>query len=373
MAAGAALGAVFGEVFAVFHDSVKEVGSKALMFKPILKSLESQLGILAPLVEDIRQLSEQLELRKVETETLIEHMKKGEKLVRKCSKIRWWNYCFKVYYSTKLQELDNEILKFCQVVLPVYGTRNSLMALSSMNRMLQKVDSVVESLETPRVSCAVPGLRDLTVGLKIPIMELKTLLLKEEVQLLLVTAPGGCGKTTLVQKLCQDDQIKDANDLFCHSASLQDGSSYIPAEEDIKKIVRGCGGFPLVLKVIGGSLCRQKEEVWCSRLMKWSDGRSFVSSDAELLACLQKSLEFQNDKDNIEDCFMDLGSFLEDQRIPVAALIDMWAELYGLDENGIHAIANLQELTTRNLASLVMARYAGCFISMIFFLCDFFM
>ena len=58
MAAGAALGAVFGEVFAVLHDAVKEVGSKALMFRPILKSLESQLGILAPLVEDIRRLSE---------------------------------------------------------------------------------------------------------------------------------------------------------------------------------------------------------------------------------------------------------------------------------------------------------------------------
>ena len=131
------------------------------------------------------------------------------------------------------------------------------------------------------------------------------------------------------------------------------------------QIARGCGGFPLVLKVIGGSLCRQKEEVWRSRLMKWSDGRSFVSSDAELLACLQKSLEFQYDKDNIEDCFMDLGSFPEDQRIPVAALIDMWVELYELDEDGIHAIANLQELTTRNLASLVMAKYAGCFISII--------
>ena len=208
MAAGAALGAAFGEVFAVFHDAVKEVGSKALMFKPILKSLESRLGSLAPLVEDIGRLSEQLELRKVETETLIEHMKKGEKLVRKCSKIRWWNYCFKVYYSTKLQELDEEILKFCQVDLQVYSTRNSLMTLSSMNRMLQNVDSIGESLETPRASCAVPGLRDLTVGLEMPIMELKTLLLKEEVQLLLLTAPGGCGKTTLVQKLCQDDQIK---------------------------------------------------------------------------------------------------------------------------------------------------------------------
>ncbi|KAL4644914.1 hypothetical protein ACB092_02G198400 [Castanea dentata] len=148
----------------------------------------------------------------------------------------------------------------------------------------------------------------------------------------------------------------DAMNLFCHSASLQDGTSYIPAEEDIKKIVRGCGGFPLVLEVIGSSLRRQKEEVWCSRLMKWSNGRSFVSSDAELLACLQKSLEFQYDEDNIEDCFMDLGSFPEDQRIPVATLIDMWVELYELDEDVIHAIANLQELTTRNLASLVMAR-----------------
>ena len=56
---------------------------------------------------------------------------------------------------------------------------------------------------------------------------------------------------------------------------------------------------------------------------------------------------------------MDLGSFPEDQRIPAAALIDMWAELYKLDEDGIHAIANLQELDIRNLASLVMARYAG--------------
>ena len=38
--------------------------------------------------------------------------------------------------------------------------------------------------------------------------KLKTLLLKEEVQLLLLTAPGGCGKTTLVKMLCQDKEIK---------------------------------------------------------------------------------------------------------------------------------------------------------------------
>ena len=55
---------------------------------------------------------------------------------------------------------------------------------------------------------------------------------------------------------------------------------------------------------------------------------------------------------------MDLGSFPKDQRIPTATLINVWVELCELDEDGIHAIAILEELTNRNLASLVMARYA---------------
>ena len=54
---------------------------------------------------------------------------------------------------------------------------------------------------------------------------------------------------------------------------------------------------------------------------------------------------------------MDLGSFPEDQKIPAAAFIDMWAELYELDE--VQAIASLLELTNRNLASLVMSRYTS--------------
>ena len=98
--------------------------------------------------------------------------------------------------------------------------------------------------------------------------------------------------------------------------------------------------------------------------MDWSDGQFFFNSDTEkLLDHLQKSLEFPKDKITIKECFMDLGSFPEDQRIPVAALIDMWAELYELDEDG--AIANLHELTTLNLASLVMSRYIGFLFTII--------
>ncbi|XP_075655805.1 putative disease resistance protein At5g66900 [Castanea sativa] len=459
---GAALGAAFGEGFTVLHVTVKDVVSKARMFKPILKHLESTLDRLAPTVNEITQPSEQLDLPEVETKSLIEHMEVGEKLVLKCLKIRWWNCWFKLYYSPKLKELVEEIVRFCQLHMQVHSTRNGLRTLVNVNVNLQKVDSVVDR---QRVLCTVRDPPDFIVGLDMPMKELKTLLLKEEVQLLLLTAPGGCGKTTLVQMLCQDDQIRgmfgdnilfvnvsktpnvkvivqnllnykdmqptfqiqcdedaidqlsqllnhlspnpillilddvwpgseslpekfkfdlpnykilvtsrtafprlqftyhlkplddvDAMTLFHHSASLHDENSYIPAEEDAKKIVRGCGGFPLVIKVIGGSLRRQHEVVWHSRLMKWSDGQFYFSSDTELLAHLQKSLEFSNDKVNIKECFMDLGSFPEDQRIPAAALIDMWAELYKLYEDGIQAIANLQELNIRNLASLVMAR-----------------
>ena len=58
MVGGAALGAMFGEVF---NDTVKSVGSYAFMFKPILKSLQFNLNLLAPVVKEIRQLNKKLD------------------------------------------------------------------------------------------------------------------------------------------------------------------------------------------------------------------------------------------------------------------------------------------------------------------------
>ena len=58
--------------------------------------------------------------------------------------------------------------------------------------------------------CSVPPPQKFIVGLDEPLKELKTMLLKEgkEESLLLVTALGGCGKTTLVIKLSQDKGIE---------------------------------------------------------------------------------------------------------------------------------------------------------------------
>ena len=123
------------------------------------------------------------------------------------------------------------------------------------------------------------------------------------------------------------------------------------------QIVKGCKGFPLALRVVGRSLCGQPAEAWESRLLTWSEGQSIFSSDSDLLLCLQSSLDALADKGILKECFMDLGSFPEDQKIPATALIDMWAELYKLHTGGVFAINNLQELSFRNLLSLVDARY----------------
>ena len=94
--------------------------------------------------------------------------------------------------------------------------------------------------------------------------------------------------------------------------------------------------------------------------MKLSEGESIVNSEDELRNCLQSSLDALDDKDiMLKECFMDLGSFPEDQKIPATALIDMWAELHKLDKDGIYAVINLQNLCSQNLLNLVVTRYTG--------------
>ena len=119
---GATLGEAFAEVIAVLYDTVKNVGNKDCSFKPHIQNLESTLDRLLPMIKDIKLLSQQLDCPEEETLGLIEEMKKGEKLVRKCSKILWWNYCFKVHYAIKLCELDEDIARFGQVDLQMRKT-----------------------------------------------------------------------------------------------------------------------------------------------------------------------------------------------------------------------------------------------------------
>lgn len=124
------------------------------------------------------------------------------------------------------------------------------------------------------------------------------------------------------------------------------------------QIVRLCKRFPLSLKAVGDSLCNRPIEIWKRKEQELS-ARSILESDKKLLAYLKTCLDdLPEGMTTVKDCFIDLGVFPQDQIIPVTALLDMWAESYEGAEDFM-SIANLYELTTRNLASLVDTRYAS--------------
>ncbi|XP_045786283.1 probable disease resistance protein At5g66900 [Trifolium pratense] len=168
-------------------------------------------------------------------------------------------------------------------------------------------------------------------------------------------------RTSVVKPLRPDDAVT----LFRHFALPNDGErrTYVPDEEYVQQVAKGCWGSPLALKLIGGSLCGQDIAVWKKMVKLLSKGRSIVHSNKKLLNRLQKVLEDAlEDNPIIKECFMDLGLFFEDKEIPVAALIDMWTELYNLDDDNIEGMNFVHDLDNLHLVNLAISREAASHI-----------
>jgi hypothetical protein len=159
-------------------------------------------------------------------------------------------------------------------------------------------------------------------------------------------------KTFILKPLVHEDAVT----LFRHYIELGKTRSNIPDKDLIQKVVENCKGLPLAIKVIATSLSNRPYELWEKIVKELSQGRSILDSNMELLTRLRKILDVLEDNPINKECFMDLALFPEDQRIPVAALIDMWAELYGLDDDGIEAMNIINKLDSMNLADVLVAR-----------------
>ncbi|KAK7848880.1 putative disease resistance protein, partial [Quercus suber] len=200
------VGAAFGEGFATLHETVKNVIGQAIMFKSVFEDLSATLESLESLVKEIRRLNLALDLPEKEIERLVKLMKNGTKLVDKCSKIQPYNIFSKAYYALKIKELNEAIEKFCKVELQVQIGRTTLQTLVGVNDIRERMNNQRMRFGLRTLSVSRP--RDYIVGLDLPLKELKMELKKKEEQVLLLTALGGCGKTTLVKMLCWDDEIK---------------------------------------------------------------------------------------------------------------------------------------------------------------------
>ncbi|EXB38631.1 putative disease resistance protein [Morus notabilis] len=143
---------------------------------------------------------------------------------------------------------------------------------------------------------------------------------------------------------------QEALALFCHSAFGQKSMPPNANHNLVKQIVNKCKGLPLALKVIGASLRDQPEMYWESAKNRLSRGEAICEShENHLLERMAISVNCLSDK--VRECFLDLGAFPEDKKIPLDILINMWVELHDIDVQ--EAFAILVELANKNLLTLV--------------------
>ncbi|KAF8051409.1 hypothetical protein N665_1733s0008 [Sinapis alba] len=245
-------GAVASELLKVVIEEAKMVVS----FKSVYMELALMMEDVLPAIIEIEMLQGAGELKKLKDiidEALV--------LVRKCSQVKRWNLPSKAKYTRKVEEINKKMLKFdCQIQLQLIMLRNQRLIMhqsgicyfsatsarsspepsarsspepsdilpedtrEAIESHLKSINTKIDSLSfyppVYRDLCSVPELDKVLVGLDLPLLEIKTKLFKDDD--LVVSAPPGCGKTTLVTQLCHDDDIKEKFEyiFFCNLSKV---------------------------------------------------------------------------------------------------------------------------------------------------------
>ncbi|CAA0412563.1 unnamed protein product [Arabidopsis thaliana] len=456
------IGSIGGAVFSKLLKVVIDEAKKFKAFKPLSKDLVSTMEILFPLTQKIDSMQKELDFGVKELKELRDTIERADVAVRKFPRVKWYE---KSKYTRKIERINKDMLKFCQIDLQLLQHRNQLTLLGLTGNLVNSVDGLskrMDLLSVPapvfRDLCSVPKLDKVIVGLDWPLGELKKRLLDDSVVTLVVSAPPGCGKTTLVSRLCDDPDIKgkfkhiffnvvsntpnfrvivqnllqhngynaltfendsqaevglrklleelkenglillvlddvwrgadsflqkfqiklpnykilvtsrfdfpsfdsnyrlkpleddDARALLIHWASRPCNTSPDEYEDLLQKILKRCNGFPIVIEVVGVSLKGRSLNTWKGQVESWSEGEKILGKPyPTVLECLQPSFDALDP--NLKECFLDMGSFLEDQKIRASVIIDMWVELYGKGSSILYMY--LEDLASQNLLKLV--------------------
>lgn len=213
-------GAALGPPFQMLFDVVVKIPlEKALLFKTMLNQIKSTVTIMEPLIKELTVSNMALDRPQSEMEGFVILLKKGKELVDKCSKNdKWWNFHKKPGYTTKLQKLDESLMRLLAILPPLQAARNQAETLvlvrelhAKGNGKAQMTSYLADKTQNEiKSSCQAPEPPAFTVGLNKPLEELKNKLLNFDKKTvpIVVTAPPGCGKTTLAEKICKDDKIK---------------------------------------------------------------------------------------------------------------------------------------------------------------------
>lgn len=241
------VGSVAGAVVSELLRAVIEEAKMVVAFKSVSTELASKMNKVRLAFIEIETLQGGAEELKELKDIIIE----ARVLVRKCSKVKGWNLPAKAKYTRKVEVINKKLLEFCQIQLQLIIYRNQRLMMRKMGihqcsgdgaelsarpynlydnlpedklmAIKSHLESIKKELEVLSVSppdlFPVPKIDTLRrlFGLDLPLMEVKKKLLDDDddpVASLVVSAPPGCGKTTLVTQLCHDDEIKGIKSFY---------------------------------------------------------------------------------------------------------------------------------------------------------------
>ncbi|PIN24424.1 hypothetical protein CDL12_02846 [Handroanthus impetiginosus] len=144
---GLVQGAALGAAFELLCTSVLEASQNVVRFSSDLARLESTLCSIELAIDDVENFNKILDAPKHETETLTERLLEGEKLIRKCSKVKW-NVFKRLYYSKKLRKLEALLLNYFQINVAAFHFRESKrmsVALNNVNEKLTELATIVNN------------------------------------------------------------------------------------------------------------------------------------------------------------------------------------------------------------------------------------
>ncbi|WJX55428.1 hypothetical protein P8452_41196 [Trifolium repens] len=396
---GGAVGAVMGEMVKYAIQTIK----KGQDFAPTLETNIQTLNALAPLVEEMKSFNDLLDRPREEINKLETHIREGKELVRKSKKLTLWRFFSFPSYQSKLQKKDEALQRHLAVNVQVENRKDLMDVLIKVNGILEilmRKDNLgqFDNGNQIRGLCGVPE-EPQCKGMVEPLNKLKIELIKDGVSVLVLTGLGGSGKSTLAKKLCWDSQIKGkfGGNIFFVTVSKTPNLKNI-----VQTLFEHCGlrvpefhsdedainRLGVLLRQVGKNpILLVLDDVWPNSeglvekfKFKMSDYKILVTSRVAFrrfgtpfpldpldhdhavslfhhFAQSNHSSSYMPDKNLVHEIVKGCkGSPLALQRIPVTALIDMWAALYNLDEDGTKAMAIVHDLNTRNLISVISTR-----------------
>ncbi|KAL7585881.1 hypothetical protein Lser_V15G45399 [Lactuca serriola] len=217
-------------IFSLLKNVTREAQT-TIQFKAELEQLTATLQMIGPIVNDIVKSKRGLDHSEEECNMFTNEIKKAEKLVCESSKVKW-NPFKRNLYSRQLKRLNRKLGNFCPAGVVAIQIRDSTQALALENDTNVKVGHILNRMTNKRIASVgeerenygwrVPRLPSGIVAFEEPLQKLKAAVLAstdiddggssmgcDDRSVLVVAAPGGCGKTTLVKMLCHDAEIRE--------------------------------------------------------------------------------------------------------------------------------------------------------------------